>query len=237
MPAATGDMHMIEDGGAGRPRGGGRFGTARARARELSRARRHTWLVRALKVALPALALLVLAGAWAQIYISSRLGDLGFGIDAARLTEDGLTMEEPRISGTNAAGHRFEIQARRAIQDLADPRMVTFVDPHAVITMTGDGGRFDITARSGRYDTEAETVVLEGDVKAVSSLDYEAEFDNAAVDLRQGLVSSQDPVTVRLGNSTVNANAIDVVDSGDTIRFKNGVRVQFDPQSLRTNQE
>ena len=43
------------------------------------------------------------------------------------------------------------------------------------------------------------------------------------VDIRKGNVVSEHPVEVRMLRGTLNANRLDIVDSGEVVRFHDGV--------------
>ena len=45
----------------------------------------------------------------------------------------------------------------------------------------------------------------------------------ALIDIRKGNVTSEQPVEVRMLQGTLNANRLDILDSGDLVRFHGGV--------------
>ena len=57
---------------------------------------------------------------------------------------------------------------------------------------------------------------------------YEAQLSEAVIDIRNGNVVSEKPVEVKMLNGTVNANRLEVIESGDVIRFDGGVTVTLD---------
>ncbi len=56
-----------------------------------------------------------------------------------------------------------------------------------------------------------------------SSTGYQGRLSEALVDIRKGNVVSEHPVEVRLLQGTLNANRLDIIDSGEVIRFHGGV--------------
>ena len=81
----------------------------------------------------------------------------------------------------------------------------------------------EMSAVTGIYDTKAETLKLERNILLSSSTGYQARLSEATVDIRKGNVVSDQPVEVKLLQGTLNANRLEIVDSGDLVRFLNGV--------------
>ncbi len=86
-----------------------------------------------------------------------------------------------------------------------------------------DKGVIQMTAAAGIYDTKAETLRLDKDIVLTSSSGYECRLSEAMVDTRKGNVVSEHPVEVKMLQGTLNANRLEVVDSGDLVRFGGGV--------------
>src|SRR5581483_4170024 len=103
--------------GRGAPWGPGRRQRPEAitRERAFRRARRHTRLVRALRVALPAAAVAL------SIYYALTLGaswQLRAGrlrVEEVHLTADDLTMKNPKYFGLTKDGGSYEVRAEKAI--------------------------------------------------------------------------------------------------------------------------
>ncbi len=81
----------------------------------------------------------------------------------------------------------------------------------------------ELNAATGIYDAKAETLKLDRDIVLNSSTGYQGRLSEAVVDIRKGNVISEHPVEVRLLQGTLNANKLEIVDSGDVIRFHGGV--------------
>jgi lipopolysaccharide export system protein LptC len=80
-----------------------------------------------------------------------------------------------------------------------------------------------MTAVTGLYDAKGETLRLDQDIRLNSSTGYQGRLSEALVDIRKGNVISEHPVEVKLLQGTLNANRLNIVDSGDLIRFHGGV--------------
>jgi lipopolysaccharide export system protein LptC len=112
--------------------------------------------------------------------------------------------------------------AQTADQDLTRPDAVELKGIAARVQMQ-DRSTVEMRAAAGLYNTKADTVLLSNDVRLKSSSGYEAHLTEALVDMHSGHVTSQRPVEVKLLNGVLNANGIEVVDSGNLIRFDGGV--------------
>jgi len=80
-----------------------------------------------------------------------------------------------------------------------------------------------MTAVAGIYDSKAETLRLDREILLNSSTGYKGRLSEALVDIRNGDVVSEHPVEVQLLQGTLNANRLNIVDSGEIMRFHGGV--------------
>jgi lipopolysaccharide export system protein LptC len=81
----------------------------------------------------------------------------------------------------------------------------------------------EMTAISGIYDAKGETLKLDREILLRSSTGYQGRLSEALIDIRKGNVVSEHPVEVKLLQGTLNANRLDILDSGDLVRFHGGV--------------
>ncbi|MGB8049953.1 MAG: LPS export ABC transporter periplasmic protein LptC, partial [Pseudolabrys sp.] len=80
-----------------------------------------------------------------------------------------------------------------------------------------------LTAVTGIYDAKGEILKLDRNIELNSSTGYQGRLREAVIDIRKGNVTSEHPVEVRMLQGTLNANRLDIVDSGDLVRFHGGV--------------
>lgn len=187
-------------------------------------ARRHSRLVRILRVAIP---LAVVAGLTAITLVTyyNPLRVLNkLPIDISNLVVSGskVTMEQPRLSGFTKDARAYEFTADAAAQDLTKPDIVELRNIHAKVEMQ-DKTTMQMTAVTGIYDTKAETLRLERNIVLSSSNGYKGRLSEALVDIRKATVVSDQPVELELLQGTLNANRLEIVDSGDLVRFHGGV--------------
>lgn len=187
-------------------------------------ARRHSRLVRILRVAIPLVVVAGLTGITLVTYYNPLRMLNKLPIDISNLVVSGskVTMEQPRLSGFTKDARAYEFTADAAAQDLSKPDIVELRNIHAKVEMQ-DKTTMHMTAVTGIYDTKAETLRLERNIVLSSSNGYKGRLSEALVDIRKATVVSDQPVELELLQGTLNANRLEIVDSGDLVRFHGGV--------------
>jgi lipopolysaccharide export system protein LptC len=187
-------------------------------------ARRHSRVVRILRIAVPAAMSFALVVVILITYLNPlrMLAKLPINIDNLVVSGTKVTMEQPRLSGFTHDARAYELTADTAAQDMTKPDIVELRNIRAKIEMQ-DKSTMELNAATGLYDAKAETLRLDRDIVLNSSTGYQGRLSEALVDIRKGNVVSEHPVEVRLLQGTLNANRLDIVDSGELIRFHGGV--------------
>src|SRR5262249_61063934 len=80
-------------------------------------------------------------------------------------------------------------------------------------------------AKDGMYNTKREQLTLTQKIVVTSSSGYQAFLNEAVVDVRGSHIVPDKPVEVKTATWTINANRMEVRDSGDLMRFERGVFV------------
>jgi lipopolysaccharide export system protein LptC len=192
--------------------------------RALRVARRHSRRVRILRVALPITVVFVFVFVTTMTYFNPlrMLGKLPIDIGNLVVSGTKITMEKPRLSGFTRDGRAYEVSAVAAAQDVTKPDIVELHDIHAQLQLK-DSGLMALSAAAGVYDTKAETLKLEKDILLTSTGGYECRMSEALIDTRRGNVVSEHPVEVKMLKGTLNANRLEVAESGDVIHFGGGI--------------
>ena len=187
-------------------------------------ARRHSRVVRVLRIAIPVAVLLGLTGISLITYFNPLRMLTTLPIDISDLVVSGtkVTMEQPRLSGFTRDARAYEFTADAAAQDLTKPDIIQLRNIHAKVEMQ-DKSTMEMTAVTGIYDTKGETLRLERNILLSSSTGYKGRLSEAMVDVRKGNVVSNQPVELEMLQGTLNANRLEIVDSGDLVRFLGGV--------------
>lgn len=187
-------------------------------------ARRHSALVRFLRLAIPVFVVVAVLGTLLMSFLNPLrlLGRLPGDLGNLVVSGTKITMEHPRISGFTQDNRSYDLSARAAAQDLTKPDLVELKELQARIEMQ-DKTKVEVSANTGLYDSKSEMLTLRQNILLMSSTGYSARLSEAVIDVRKGYVVSEKPVSVDLLNGTLNANRLEVVDAGDVVRFDGGV--------------
>jgi lipopolysaccharide export system protein LptC len=191
-------------------------------------ARRHSRLVRFLRVGIPVgvvVGALVTVGIMTWLNPLRALAKLPVSIGSLAVSGTKITMHQPRIAGYTRDSRPYTVTARAAAQDVTKPDVIELTEVDATM-QTQDKGSFKITALTGLYDSKVERLTLRDNI-VVTSANFEALMSEASCDVRAGHILSEQPVVVKMPQGTVNANRLEVFESGNIIRFDGGVVVDM----------
>jgi len=188
-------------------------------------AARHSRMVRILRIAVPAVVGLAMAGVVAiSIFNPFRALMKQLPVDMDNLVVSGskITMESPHMSGFTPDQRPYEVWAKTATQDLTDPDHVELKTVRAKV-LQEDRSTVTMEARTGFFDTKANLLDLRKDIFLQSSTGYEANLSQAYVDINKGTVTSDEHVDVKLLNGTLTADRLRIINSGEIVRFEGNV--------------
>ena len=199
-------------------------------ARAFKSARRHSLLVRVLRLLLPLCAVLIVAGLVIAEIPTFLLLNVPISISGISFKNGGLTMENPRLHGFGRNEQSYELSAKAASQDILNPKIVQLDDIVARIG-EADGSTTSLTAKSGVFDSAAEMLQLKDGIVIDSASGYHMELSNAEIDLNKGIVHTKDRVQLKMMDGDLIANSMSVENRGEVVRFEGGVRLTFTPKS------
>ena len=188
-------------------------------------AARHSRMVRMLRVAVPAAVALALASIVAvSIFNPFNVPVLKLPVDMGNLVVSGtkITMETPHLAGFSTDQRPYELWAKAAVQDLANPDQVELQTLRAKVMME-DKSTVTMDARTGYFDSKQQMLDLRKDIFLQSSTGYEAKLSQAYVDINKGTVTSDEHVDVKLLNGTLTADRLRIINSGEIVRFEGNV--------------
>ncbi|MGZ3311734.1 MAG: LPS export ABC transporter periplasmic protein LptC [Xanthobacteraceae bacterium] len=188
---------------------------------------RHSRYVRLLRIAVPLSVAVLLVGGVAFTALVKPLRVLSSAnVDVGSLVVSGtkIMMQQPRLAGFTRDNRRYNMIAQAAAQDLTKPDMVELHGINATMEMK-DGAVFETVAKDGLYNTKTEQLTLTQNIVVTSSSGYQAFLNEAVIDVRAGKIVSEKPVEVKTATWTINANGMEVGESGDLMRFDRGVFV------------
>jgi len=191
-------------------------------------ARRHSRAVRIMRVAIPAVVVLLLGGFSLATYLNPlrALAKLPVNINDLVVSGTKITMEKPRMSGFTKDARAYEFNADAAAQDLTKPDIVELKKIRARLQMQ-DQSMMDISADTGIYDTKRETLKLDNNIVLTSSNGNKGRLSQAMIDIKKGNVVSDQPVELEFLQGVLNGKKLEIVDSGDVIRFHGGVNMML----------
>jgi lipopolysaccharide export system protein LptC len=181
-------------------------------------------MVRILRIAVPASVGVVLVIVTLITYLNPlrMLAKLPINLDNLVVSGTKVTMEQPRLSGFTSDARAYELTADTAAQDMTKPDIVELRNIRAKVEMQ-DKSSMELRAITGVYDAKGEMLKLDRNIEINSSTGYQGRLREALIDIRKGNVVSEQPVEVKMLQGTLNANRLDILDSGDLVRFHGGV--------------
>ena len=127
-------------------------------------------------------------------------------------------MAAPKLTGFKRDNRSYVVNAASATQDPLKPNIIEMTDLTADIELPG-GGKARLQAEAGVYDSAADHLSMTGAVHVKSDNGYDVRTTSATVDMKAGHVQTSDPVKVVFSGGTVDADTMDIVDSGKVITF------------------
>ena len=203
-------------------------------------AARHSRMVRVLRIAVPAIVILAMAGLVAvSVFNPFRMLLPKLPVDIGNLVVSGtkITMESPHMAGFSTDRRPYELWAKAATQDLTDPDHVELSVIRAKVQME-DRSTVTMDARTGYYDSKQQLLDLRKDIFLQSSTGYEAKLSQALLDINKGTVTSEERVDVKLLNGTMVAEQLRILNSGEVVRFEGNVvmNLVMDPPDATAGQ-
>jgi len=205
---------------------------ARALDRRQRSVRRHSALVRWMKVLLPLAALGLVALIFLQGRERGSVEDLFTAEELARLGA-GLRLEQPRFAGVTDGGDPYVVTADWALPDSAMPEEIALEKPKGELTLR-DGRAVTATAESGLMQRSARTLTLTGNVVIQSNAGHRIETGELMIDFGNRRASTPGAVHGTGPEGSIDAGSFHA-EAGEGglsdahIWFENRVRVLFIP--------
>jgi lipopolysaccharide export system protein LptC len=198
----------------------------------ISGARRHSRRVRILRKAVPAILVLSLGGLVAANYLNpARWLRVPTEFGTLVISGSKITMEAPRLAGFTKDQREYEVTATSASQDTKNPTIVEMKEISGRIDME-DKSKVTLTAVEGVYDTKADLLKLSQEILIVSTAGYQGRLIEAEVEVKKGRIVSEKPVQLKMPQGTLDANRMEVTETGSVIRFEGGVVMMLTPEAV-----
>ena len=189
--------------------------------------------VRLLRVAVPAVLVLTLTGLVLANYLNpARWLRVPTEFGTLVISGSKITMEAPRLAGFTKDQREYEVTATSASQDTKNPTIVEMKEISGRIDME-DKSRVTLTAVEGVYDTKADLLQLGQEILIIiSTAGYQGRLTEAQIEIKKGRIVSEKPVQLKMPQGTLDANRLEVTETGAVIRFDGGVVMVLTPEAV-----
>lgn len=206
------------------------------RAAAFRRAARHSALVGVLRKALPALAVLTLGLYLVSSKLTFTIGGMEASVGRVELRPDSLRMVNPKLEGADKKNGSYLITADYADQDVKSPSQIQLSGIKAEMNnVTRDWSR--LSAEKGLYDTKAETLTIENDIRVATSSGMSGLLQRAAIDMKSQTLRSDAPVAFEMINGTVRAATMELRSADRVLTFRGNVRVHIKKQPAKAEKK
>ncbi len=199
--------------------------------RSYDEARFHSQRVRRLKIILPVMALVISLVFIAVSFIRTALPE-NVTLESMNIEDGKLVMEGPAISGTNADGIRYSMNAEKALQDIGNPNLIALKAIRAEMPVSASL-MARIVGQSGLYDRGTDKLVMDAPFTIKMSNGMEARFQNADMDVKAGEMTTEKPVSITAKQTSIVAQKLKMTDKGQIIIFEGKVRINMEAGVLQ----
>lgn len=193
------------------------------RLRDFQRWRRRSRLIRSLRIALPAMIVLIFAGLGGAVIRHS------LTVASAVTKDDGpIRLIKPRFVGRDAKGRAFVVTARTAVRDSRDFQRV-ILDQPALVIDEGGANPTRLASKSGVYHEGTRRLQMSGGVRLTSPT---TALDTAAslYDTKTGELVGSGSIQGSGSLGEINAKSYGVYDKGERMIFSGGVRARIESE-------
>ncbi|MFD2344533.1 LPS export ABC transporter periplasmic protein LptC [Sinorhizobium terangae] len=196
-------------------------------------AARHSARVRRLKVILPlaasVIAMIFVAVSFVRAFLPEELQ-----LETATIENGKIVMQNPAISGRNKQDISYSMKAQRALQDIANPDLITLETIHAEMPVN-DTLIATVDAASGIYDRGANTLDMNAPFTISMNNGVNADFQSAYLDINAGEMETKRPIAISMNGGSIIAQTLRMTDKGRIVTFEGMVKVNVDPSTIRKN--
>ncbi|AWI55709.1 membrane protein [Sinorhizobium fredii USDA 205] len=196
-------------------------------------AARHSARVKRLKIVLP-FAAGVIALVFAAISFVRAFLPEDLQLETATIENGKIVMQNPAISGRNRQDISYSMKAQRALQDIANPDIITLEKIHAEMPVN-DTLIATVDATSGIYDRGANTLDMNAPFTISMNNGVNADFQSAYLDIDAGEMETKRPIAISMNGGSIIAQSLRMTDKGRIVTFEGMVRVNVEPSAIRKN--
>ena len=160
---------------------------------------RRNRIVSILRIGLPVLGVIVLAGLLVQIAIASLLNE--FGISNISIDRDNLVVETPSYSSMTADGTMYSVASEDARASLGDTDLLHLTGSQLTVTKP-NGSWMKASAAQSEMRLSAQTVYVPGVMNIADSRGTEGTITGVRADISGEKMTSDGPAKIRYHNGT-----------------------------------
>jgi lipopolysaccharide export system protein LptC len=160
---------------------------------------RRNRLVSILRIAMPVLGAIVLAGLLLQIVIASLLNE--FGISNISIDRDNLVVETPAYSSMTADGTMYTVASDDARASLGDTDLLHLTGSQLTVTKP-NGSWMEAKAKQAQMRLSAQTVYVPGEMSIADSRGTQGIITGVRASLTGEDMVSDGPAKIRYHNGT-----------------------------------
>jgi hypothetical protein len=179
---------------------------ATAPRRIYDRLGRRNRIVAILRLGVPLLGGIVLAGLLVQIYVSSFTGR--FNIEQISVTPDAVVIEAPEYVGTLSDGSSYRVWAETARARVEQSNLVDLSNAILVLNRI-DGVQLTMEAEEAQLDTAAQLTMVPGEADVADSTGTTGTLNDSVFDWGEQLLTSRGAVAIDYADgSTIRADGL-----------------------------
>jgi lipopolysaccharide export system protein LptC len=191
----------------------------------------HSARVRKLRIWLP-IGAVVISAVFISVSVIRAYLPENLSVESARIEDGKIVMERPAIAGRNDDGISYSMTAVRALQDIANPNMITLEDVKAAVPLNVNTIA-RVVATEGIFDRGTDRMELTAPFDVNLSNGTTAKFQSAQLDVVAGTLNTDDPVAIDTEQASIVAQSLKITDKGRTITFAGQVRVNIEAAAIR----
>ena len=139
-------------------------------------------------------------------------------VDNIQLKKDSAMIQNLKLVGKSSKGGNYELTAGSATRKIDEPGRYFLEEIHAVLNKA-NGGWAKVKADKGVYDKANDILKLRDKVEIHSDSGYIARMASAWVNVDDGRLVSEVPVTVEHSSGNIKAGSMEVLERGKVFRF------------------
>lgn len=201
--------------------------TAADRTKAFHQAKRHSLLVKLLRVALPILTTVIAGLYFIPGKITFDVDEGEASIESIEIANGGLKMVNPRINGVHEKHGIYDIRATSATQQVKSPELITLNEISAKLTSKNEETT-TLTAPSGVFHSKKEELTFTQSVTIGGDAGFAGKLQTATAFFQSNKLISSDPVEFSFHSSTIQADSMTLFSGEKRAIFKGRVKAHLE---------